>query len=258
MDLRRLWSGTRSKGLSHARIYLEDAPEPRAGWIHFRVPGSQVERRTFHYFVQRAAPELSGFIPSDYWCRFVPRICQDVLCVRKAVVALGLMYEEFTLTSGNAHFVPSEAAAQGHCKAMKSLRRYINSDREVPDAIAALTCCAIFCCIDHLLGDQNGALGHLSSGVAMLKHAQATKSSVDREGFRELTTIYARLDLQASVYDDSRPPTLMHGVQDRVLTDPCRTNNNGFASLGEASDALTWLSLNAFEILILHAKDETQ
>lgn len=163
------------------------------------------------------------------------------------------MYEEYAALSGNNRFVPSDITMQEYGSAMKSLRRHINGGLRCSDnsnVVAPIACCAIFCCIDLLLSDPHGAIRHISSGVAMLMETRDTKSRCMYSGeLRELTDLHAKLDLQASVYDDNRVPLLATRLVDYGAIDLEGSSRDSFVSVAEVSESLTLLLLKTFEYL---------
>ncbi|KAG5742989.1 hypothetical protein H9Q70_014296 [Fusarium xylarioides] len=72
----------------------------------------------------------------------------------------------------------------------------------------ALVCCILFYCCESAIGDRNAALQHLSSGLKLLASAQRENLADESKEIESLTTIFERLDMQASFFEDDRIPIL--------------------------------------------------
>jgi hypothetical protein len=55
----------------------------------------KVERRCFAFFRARTVNEISGYFPSDFWERLVPRVTYYEPCLKHAVIALASLHERF-------------------------------------------------------------------------------------------------------------------------------------------------------------------
>lgn len=102
---------------------------------------------------------------------------------------------------------------QQYNRAVRQVRRYLSSTAR-PSIKVALICCALFYCFESTRGDYDSAREHLRSGLMMLQLAKTNGTddkplhdSLDsREDLEQLTQIFARLDLQATMFDDTRVP----------------------------------------------------
>lgn len=80
---------------------------PDAYAIPFKIPGSQKDRRLFHYFCVQVSTHLSGYgsLGSSFWSNLVLQCSQHESVVRQAVIALSsghldYMNDEVQTTTG--------------------------------------------------------------------------------------------------------------------------------------------------------------
>ena len=59
------------------------------------VLGNTAERRSFHFFRSRTAPQLSGYFASEFWDCLVPLSTHHQPAIRHAVLALASLHERF-------------------------------------------------------------------------------------------------------------------------------------------------------------------
>lgn len=59
------------------------------------VRGTYEERRCFDFFLNRTAPQLSGYWDSDFWDCLITRATHHQPAIRHAVLALGSLHERF-------------------------------------------------------------------------------------------------------------------------------------------------------------------
>lgn len=222
--------------------------------IPFKVPGSQEERRSLHYFANFAAADLGGYLPSNFWSRTILQRCQHDVPMRHAAAALGRAHLEYTRCSNSSAFAISEDTAEAYRKAIKSLRNHLGRTSE-PDRAMVLMCSAIFVCFELVRGEWRVALQHLRSGVGVLREWQDDEASPTstylEDGKRELVAAFVRMDIQASAFDDARLPAL------RLEEDlgPVSPGTDGgdmvlFGSLHEAQESLCCLMHNALVFLV--------
>ena len=61
----------------------------------FEIWGTDKERRCFDFFLNRTAPQLSGFWDSDFWGCLILQATHHQSAIRHAVLALGALHERF-------------------------------------------------------------------------------------------------------------------------------------------------------------------
>lgn len=82
--------------------------------------------------------------------------------------------------------------------------RYRQSDQETS---FILTCCVLFISIENAQGNHDTALTHLRNGLSILDHWR-TNAPKDASEAESITQVFRQLDLQATVFLDSRQPEL--------------------------------------------------
>lgn len=180
-----------------------------------------------HYFATAAAPDIGGCFSADFWTYRILQRCQHDYPVRHAVAALSCVHREYATSSLGEAFKASGDAVEGYGKAMKSLRRFVAVGKAV-DRVVVMMCCAAFCCFELISGWQGSALRHLRCGVGVLeewKMERERTGSVSEDDRSQLVDVFARMDLQASAFDDGRVLT-PQGVYSERDTGPEAESNN--------------------------------
>lgn len=147
-------------------------------------------------------------------------------------------------SSENRTFTPSDTAMQGYGRAIRSLRTYIDSNSS-PSHDLILMCSAVFFCFELLRGDRDAASKHVESGLRIIKHQQShakTNCANVSDLNDELLAMFARMDLEATLIDDSRMPVL------RIL--PANDNGDYPTTLVELDQTLTVLLHTSFVFLV--------
>lgn len=204
--------------------------------IPFRVPGSQRDRQLLHYFCVQAGSEISGYLGAEsnpFWSHTVLRSSHAEPAVRQALVALSSLhlgygvgdtgdgterhqYQQITGTAsgpvpGNTR---NEEAVSQYGKALRMLQKRLD-DGGAPgkgkgkeeQEQTAMICCVLFYCFESALGDNDGAMRHLENGLRILASARDSRRrpclAVD-----DVAELLGRLDIQATMFNDSRAPSL--------------------------------------------------
>ncbi|KAH7134002.1 hypothetical protein EDB81DRAFT_802900 [Dactylonectria macrodidyma] len=178
--------------------------------IPFRIPGSQKDRQILHYFCVQGASDISGFLPSEFWSQTVLQHSHREPVVRQALVALSSLHLDYvTADSLGAEVAGPETLLQ-YGRALRALHKRLASPGQDATKLA-LVCCILFYCFESTVGNAEAAMRHLDNGLQVLSSTQegpifgAQGSAGDIEA---LSGILARLDLQASLFDDGRVPIL--------------------------------------------------
>lgn len=93
------------------------------------LAGTEQERRSFHYFCDRTAPELCGFFDCSFWSKLVLQASHGEPAIRHSIIALGSLHESFE-SGGAKSLTAAEADAhrifslQEYGKAVQSLIRH--------------------------------------------------------------------------------------------------------------------------------------
>ncbi|KAI1036049.1 hypothetical protein LB504_011616 [Fusarium proliferatum] len=175
--------------------------------IPFKIPGSQKDRRLLHYFCVQGSEDISGFLASDFWSQIVLQAGHEDLVVRQALVAMSSLHLDYISSSPERASVASPETLSLYGKALRSLGKRIAQPSDGTTR-TALVCCILFYCCESAIGDRNAALQHLSNGLKLLVSAQREKVADESRGIESLTTIFERLDMQASFFEDDRIPIL--------------------------------------------------
>ena len=214
--------------------------------LAFKMPGSQNERRSLHHFCNVAAADMSGPLSDEFWSRTILQRCQHEPALRHAAVALGQIHAEYIATPKTSSFIPSQDTALTYGRAVKSLKNYVGSKVD-PDRGMILMCSAIFFSFDLVRGEYAASMRHLRSGLEILKAwrsetSEQENSVVDEQN--ELLAVFARMDFEATVIDDSRLPLLR-------LEDDAATGNPVTHSQGETNLQQRMLLLSHTALLFL-------
>lgn len=163
-----------------------------------------------HYFNAYAAGGMGGRIPTTFWSRTVLQRCQHEAPVRHAAAALGQLYMEYKAAPRACVFLPEHTTVKLYGRALASLRRYIDIS-QLPDRSLVLMCSASFFCFELLRGGRDAASSHLESALKILNRWQneVDTASTNLVGeHAELLAVFARMDLEATLIEDSRKPVL--------------------------------------------------
>ncbi|TGJ83199.1 hypothetical protein E0Z10_g5551 [Xylaria hypoxylon] len=226
--------------------------------IPFRIPGSRQDRQLLHYFCVRGAADLPDHLSSEFWTRLVLQHSHDNVPVCQAVVALSCAHQCYTTAHDSDDSVPADAIVH-YSRAMRSLRKYMSAgigNQEGVSGIIPLICSVLFFCFETTQGNTEAALRHLNSGIAILARQREVgrliSESRDYECLELLEQRLARLDLQASMFDDARLPLtqLSPAVESKTSAfDTFKTINDAQAELTRLQNRMLrfLISNNAFK-----------
>ncbi|KAI0533932.1 hypothetical protein GGR58DRAFT_516540 [Xylaria digitata] len=211
--------------------------------IPFSVPGSQQDRRLLHYFCVRGAGDLSGHLGSEFWTRLVLQQSHDSIPVRQAVVALSYAHQCYTTAHDSSGDSVSADAMMHYNRAMRSLRKYMSASIDNKKGVSVVI--PLICS-----GNAEGALRHLNSGIAILARQKEGERLVpesrDYECLDLLEQIIARLDLQASMFNDARLPL----TRPSPAVKPKTLASDTFKTINDAQAGLTRLQNIKLRFLI--------
>lgn len=217
--------------------------------IPFRVPGSQRDRQILHYFCVQGAHEIASYFNIDFWTTTVLQQSHEESAVRQALVSLSALHLEYTSTAVPGSDYTKHGALAQYGRAIHALRRRIEkSDHNTVKT--ALTCCILFYCFEAALGHSAAAMRHLDSGLHLLS-TRHRRELDDIDDMKRLSRILESLDLQATLFDDSRSLRLL--LSNEVLRDTA-----AFQCLDEACWAFTRLQNSVFRFLITQNPNETR
>lgn len=183
--------------------------------IPFQVPGSKADRELLHYYCCQAAGDFSLSLDADLWTHLILQRGHDEPVIRNALVTLSSLHKEYlfgdsqprSLKSGGTERHPARSlslVARSH----RHLRNYLFRPDAAPEV--ALICSIIFYAFESLLGEPERAIEHLDHGLRLLKES-LTEFALNNSNYglqKHLITLYQRLDIQASSFNDMRRPFL--------------------------------------------------
>jgi len=132
-------------------------------------------------------------------------------------MALGSMHYEYVIKGSftDAEDAINPDALAQYNKALRQLRKSLNTKERTPTKVV-LICCILFYCFESACGRYETALTHIKSGLVILQQRtwqgsmnSTSLSSAMDEDMKLLLDIFARTDLQGSVYENGQPPCLV-------------------------------------------------
>ncbi|KAL4866230.1 hypothetical protein BDV12DRAFT_138344 [Aspergillus spectabilis] len=199
----------------------EGYPEPMQGDSHalqpsqrlqirvynlpFKVPGSQADRQLLHFYCCEAACSLSSFSDPTLWTNIVLQRSHHQPVIRHALVTLAALYRDYLQAGNNIQTSALDAGMQRIAKCHRQLRLYLRSPNATPDT--PLICSILFYAFEVLIDDSSSAIQHLNNGLTLLRQCQNSQDAND-DLLPHITSIFSRLDIHASTFDDTRMPIL--------------------------------------------------
>lgn len=182
--------------------------------LHVNLPSygwnlAEGDKRSIHHFVHRSAKDLTGPFQSQVWGSYVLSLCATSPAIQNAVIALSGFHERFC--SPVTAVASLQGCFQHYHKAVKNINSLLDGqNRKSTSTIQeTLVACAIFICIEILIGNDAAALTHLEGGLGILRQMHTTMSSntssTTDPKVVDLFGLFARLDLQALSFVGSRP-----------------------------------------------------
>ena len=186
---------------SHTSVNQRILPNPTTN-----LPGSDRERRSFHFYVQELGQDVSESlgIPSLHQLMYQLSHIDDA--VREGIIALGALGERLLvnhlLTFDNAHAnkIHGYALFQ-YGNALKHLHESLIYD---PDrwAIQTLISCFLFTLFEFLQGNDIGARTHLSSGLKILHGSSVAQKANPSKCWNQRLALNFDSDLVTSSDND--------------------------------------------------------
>ncbi|OJJ94802.1 hypothetical protein ASPACDRAFT_1883874 [Aspergillus aculeatus ATCC 16872] len=201
-------------------------PKVRSGCptcnIPFKVPGSQADRQLLHFYCCQAAESLSSFSDPTLWTRLILQRCHTQPIIRNALVTLSALYQDHHSHSGQltgkegARDIPRQRPSPRGLRLIARSHRQLRTHLSSPQASyeVALICGVLFYAFESLIGQAGNAIRHLDQALILFQRYRdhppppRTACGVAEDILPHLGALLARLDIQASIYDDSRPLVL--------------------------------------------------
>ena len=179
------------------------------------IPGSDLERRSFHFFSIHTGAALTQSLTSDAWSQLVLQFSHLDPVMRSVAVAIGALNERFqinhvsTVDNPRANALHEFALLQ-YSKAIGRLRRRLSSSDEY-NIEFMLIACLMLGIFEFMHGDDQKAIIHLSNGLSLLEeYANRSQLPADvlfipttRLGF--ISLLFGLVSRQASFWLSSPP-----------------------------------------------------
>ncbi|KAG9252438.1 uncharacterized protein F5Z01DRAFT_228099 [Emericellopsis atlantica] len=217
--------------------------------IPFQVPGSKRDRELFHYFCTQAASDLSGFVSSQFWTKTVLQTSHHEPLVRQVLLALSSLHLDYISSDTLDSQIASTFTMEQYGKAIRNLQKRIRNSPS-PDVVRIVSICSILLySFESMLGNSQSALSQLEGGLSLLKSIQANNYRELPES-EDIVDIFARLDIQATMFDDSHLPTLVLTTSQERQAMTVETSNIPFDTTEAAQRELIKLQNWLFHLLI--------
>lgn len=215
--------------------------------IPFRIPGSQKDRQIIHYFCVQGSHDIAGYLDSEFWSKTVLQASHREPVVRQALVSLSSLHLDY-VTVGEHGTLRSNILAQ-YGKALRVLGKRV--EKQSAEATrTALICCVLFYCFESTLGNSGAAMHHLNGGLNLISQYGQPRGHEEDDDIKTLSSVFERLDLQATMFNDDRQPVLnLTSDWDRggLITDG--SVRMAFSRLDHAYDSLVKLQNRLFRFL---------
>ena len=165
------------------------------------IEGSEREARSFNYFCQRTAPQLTGFCGDDFWDYLILRASHHEPAIRHAVIALGSLDERFIehdgmLAKSRTELYRDDFALREYTVAVQSLVRPLMDQKQQSVDVCLIACILFTCfevplfcpiytssccivprvllsdCLQSMQGCYGSAITHIDSGSKLLLEIQ--------------------------------------------------------------------------------------
>ena len=168
------------------------------------------EERAFAFFLQKAAPVLSGALDSSFWARLVPQLGQSEPVIWNAVLAIGSLYEHPRISPYPIECVGvSPVMDRHHHRALKWYNKAIagfkiHIQQNPDDSSLALLSCLLFICIEFQQDNYSNALALLEQGFKLLSTTSPAEMANSNSHIRDVVApFFARLAVLASTFGTS-------------------------------------------------------
>ncbi|KAL9079940.1 MAG: hypothetical protein Q9159_007683 [Coniocarpon cinnabarinum] len=190
----------------------DDAPSFRPNLT--MVPKREdFDSRALEYFHVKTLPAVSGFIGTDLWSRLLLQLCETESSIKSAVSALS-SFHELAETQGFDRVAECDSgkdanALQHYNRAIQQLCSRL--EYRPSSKTLTLACCIIFTCLEFIRGERESALGHLKSGLSILRRLPEDDENVAREDVVEscLAPAFSRMSLIQTIYGQPREARYM-------------------------------------------------
>lgn len=200
---------------------------------------SSSEQRAFHFYQARSSSGLFSPVSAGFWTKVIPALCYQEPAIRYAVFAIGNLHETFCGHQDSDLSLSSFAAAQ-YGKALRQLQTWTMPKHEgitgTVETLLPLLTCALFICIEFMLGNASAAHIHILQGRRLLVHYDGgdSRSPAAELVRRELVPIYTRVSV-ASFLLGRLPEPIPTALR---WTTPGATHLEEFRTMTDAAQAI--------------------
>ncbi|CAH0054638.1 unnamed protein product [Clonostachys solani] len=198
------------------------------------MPGSRKDRQFLHYYCSQGAAEISGFLSTRFWSETVLRQSHHEPAIRQVLVALSSLHLQYTTSDAPASTLAPKDALMQYGKGLQMLRKRLGQPSPEGVRIALISSIMLYC-FETALGNSNAAILHLDKGLMLLRSIKDLSKEEDGEAIFDLL---ARLDVQATLFNDSRVPILTLTTPDERKNGFIDSPELPFASLHDAQKKL--------------------
>ena len=215
------------------------------------LPGpvrSKMESRYFDLFRRNTILGLKGFDHgSTFWSYMVLQFSQSSPAVLHAVLALAALNEH---QDGKSSGVGDAGGYRLYLTQYNKAIGYLRARQSRQETPLTLTCCVLFICLENAQGNDDTALAHLQNGLKILQNwkMDARTSASEDMAIQNLTDVFRRLDMQATIFLDSRQPELNATSTLRSLPTE-HSDSLCFSSMRDAQISLEEIELRLFYVL---------
>jgi hypothetical protein len=171
---------------------------------------SDMEKRSFDFFLTRAGGRLGGFFNTPFWSREILQAAIRYPSIRHLVVALGAAYEQFesSRSESNGNDDEMRFALQQCNYSIHQIAGLAGSPRQsTEDMYCILTASILFATFASVQGHFSQAINHVRSGLHVLRNLESLETSaafpVPVARLRSLlTSLYAQI--RAMINDEAQ------------------------------------------------------
>ncbi|KAF4634116.1 hypothetical protein G7Y89_g3990 [Cudoniella acicularis] len=215
---------------------------------------SDNEHRSFCFFVQNTAPQLTGFDADGFWDGMVLQATHHEPAIRHAIIALGSLHERFVGNQGLISRSDHDGfALRQYNTAIKCLvKPFSRPGRQAMDV--CLISSILFACFETMQGNYGPAIAHMQSGGKILceieydeqskqhQHEVLRAAKVPYVPMDTLEDILMRLDFQVTQMIGKHN----YSIYERSMrTRPRQNIPSIFSSLSEARESFIFNWHNA-------------
>lgn len=168
--------------------------------------------------------------------------------IRQVLLALSSLHLDYISSDSSGSQIASAFTMQQYGKGLKNLRKRLENSS--PDNVrVALICSILFYSFESMLGNSQSALHQLAGGLVLLKSLQSSGNNRMAQ-YDTISDVFARLDIQATMFDDSQLPTLTLTTDSERISKPMESSDLPFSNLEAAQRELSKLQNWLFHLLI--------